>query len=110
MVRVRGRNVREACAERGDPVQQGRVGVLVWNAGIPERPPRQVPVLRELAREADVRAFDRTHEPQILDGEELADDVDVESEERHGATENAVAVRSNTGQDTIYQTGSIQGR
>jgi hypothetical protein len=45
-----------------------------------------------LAREADVCAFDRTHEPQILDGEELAGDVDVEREKRQRARKNAAAI------------------
>ena len=49
-------------------------------------------MLRELAREADVGAFDRTHEPQIIDGEELADDINIERKERQRARENAAAI------------------
>ena len=82
MVRETRRDAGGRHEQSAEHVQEGRIGIGIGNAAVPEREPRELPqVLCDVAREANVGGLDGTHLAGVIGVEEEQGDVGVECEQ-----------------------------
>src|SRR5271163_3169568 len=75
--------IRYMGGERDRQVQQRGIRVLVRDAVVPERKPRQISkILRDISREADERSLNRAHLVEVFSLEQLPADVEVDGKKR----------------------------